>query len=187
MKECLNLFTPLIRPQNLQAMYDSIPKHEDINWMIVTNPETAKQVKDLNFDSRCILYAMDIEESQSNVHKKANFSFKHSKPGFWFGFDDDTTFNHNCYEAYKKYGKDYDFIVGQQILKDGHIRQAQKPKPCVTDGAQAIISTKLLEGIEFKSFANDLAADCTFLLDCWNKTDKHLILNELISNYNFLR
>jgi len=78
-------------------------------------------------------------------------------------------------------------IVGQQRLLDGTIRIAQKPTHCHTDGAQGLIRTTLIDGLRFGCFTTDPVADCNFLLNCWDKSEKNLILDEIISNYNFLR
>lgn len=183
----LNLFTPLFRINNLHKVYESIPKHDDIHWIIVTCESNNFNLSQYERTPNITIVKLKTHEGFENVHLKVNAALKHLRPGFFMGLDDDTTFNHNTYEAFKKYGNDYDMIVGQQKLPDGGIRIAQKPLHCHTDGAQGIISTKLLEGVEFRSFANDPTADCNFLLDCWNKTDNHLLLHEVTTNYNFLR
>ena len=70
------------------------------------------------------------------------------------------------------------------IYADG---QWQEPAHCYTDGAQGLIRTTLIDGLRFGCFTTDPVADCNFLLNCWDKSNKNLILDEIISNYNFLR
>lgn len=182
----LNLFTPLFRSGMIKKVADSIPDYEDINWIVVIAKEREILIKE------CQTYnipfvTVDCEDNQAGISHKANKAIDVAQDGFFFGLDDDTTFNHNCYDAFKKYQNDYDMIIGQQILQDGSIRIAQKPAYCLTDGAQGLIKTTLLEGVRFGCFTTDPVADCNFLLNCWDKTEKKLILHEIISNYNFLR
>jgi len=183
----LNLFTPLFRSGMLSKVKDSIPNHPDINWVVVLCEERdilKKECQDLNVP----FLTIPEPEELASVQKKVNKALENLKPGFFQGIDDDTTFNQNSYEVFKRY-QQYKMIVGQQILKDGTIREAQKPKHCYTDGAQALISTDLLKTIRFGCFTKDPVADCNFLLECWNACDEsaRLIVPEVISNYNFLR
>jgi hypothetical protein len=110
------------------------------------------------------------------------------KPGFFFGLDDDTLFNENCYNVFKKHNN-FKLIIGQQLLQDGSIRPAQKPAHCYTDGAQALIHSDLLKNIGINDLSTNPVADCDLLLECWNacKEEEIKIVYEVISNYNFLR
>lgn len=184
----LNLFTPLFRSGMLSKIKQSIPDHPDINWIIVLCQEREilkKECEDLGLE----YYIIPEPESLANLSKKVNKAIEVAKPGFFQGIDDDTTFNLNSYNLFRLYGQNYKMIIGEQMLKDGSKRPAQKPQACYTDGAQALIHTDLLKGVTFGDFTQDPVADCNFLLNAWNnaKPEEILIVNQVMSNYNFLR
>lgn len=182
----LNLITPLFRSGMLSRIKESIPQHEDINWIIVLCSHREILIKEC--ESLGLNYlTIDAEDNFSSIHLKVNHAIRNMKEGFFFGLDDDTTFNHNCYNVFKKYGNDYKMIVGQQILQDGSIRPAQKPAHCYTDGAQALIHSSLLKNIGISDLSRNPVADCDFLLECYNSTESRILVDEIISNYNFLR
>ena len=182
----LNIFTPLFRSGMIKKVADSIPDYEDINWIVVIAKHREILIKECQAYNIPYL-TVDCIDDLSGVGKKVNKALDNLQDGFFFGLDDDTTFNHNTYDIFKRYQNDYDMIVGQQRLLDGGIRIAQKPTHCHTDGAQGLIRTTLIDGLRFGCFTTDPVADCNFLLNCWDKSNKNLILDEIISNYNFLR
>jgi len=182
----LNLITPLFRSGMLSRIKDSIPQHEDINWLIILCAEREILIKE------CVSLGLPFlvinePDTFSSIHLKTNLGIRHMKEGFFFGLDDDTTFNPNCYDVFKRYGNDYKMIIGEQRLLDGAIRPAQKPQHCYTDGAQALIHSSLLKNIGINDLSRNPVADCDLLLDCYNSTNNSIFVNEVISNYNFLR
>lgn len=182
----LNLITPLFRSGMLSRMQESIPKYEDINWIVVLCEERDILINECQ--SLGINYlTINQPDIPSSIHLKTSKAIDNIKPGFYQGLDDDTTFNHKAYEVFKQYQNEYKLIIGQQILQDGSIRAAQKPAHCYTDGAQALIHTDLLKKIRIKDLSQDPVADCNFLLELWEATDSRLLIHEVISNYNFLR
>lgn len=184
----LNLITPLFRSGMLQKIKSSIPDHPDINWIIVLSKE--RDILKKECESLGLVYlTIDEPDGTTNQSHKVNKALNFIKPGFFQGLDDDTTFNLNCYEVYKKHKDTHKLIIGQQKLKDGTIRPAQKPVRCYTDGAQMLVHSDLLKGIKMKHFKEDPQADCQFMLDCWDKCNPNeiAIVHEVISNYNFLR
>lgn len=184
----LNLITPLHRSGMLQKIKSSIPDHPDINWIIVINEE--RDILKRECESLGLNY-VTIEEPDTpqNIHLKTNKGIEVMLPGFFQGLDDDTTFNPNTYQIFSKHKDKYKIIIGQQKLKDGTIRAAQRPVRCYTDGAQMLIHSDILKQVKLESLTNDPQADCKFMLDCLSlsKPDEVLIVNEVISNYNFLR
>jgi len=184
----LNLITPLFRSGMLQKMKSSIPDYEDINWIIVISKERKILINEC--ESLGLQY-LTIEEPdvKSSISIKVNKGIKFMKTGFFQGLDDDTTFNPNCYEVYKRYKDKYKLIIGQQKLKDGQIRPAQKPIRCYTDGAQMLVHSDIIKKVKLECLTIDPQSDCKLMLDCWEltKPEERYILNEVISNYNALR
>ena len=182
----LNLITPLFRSGMLSKVKESIPNHPDINWIIVLCSDREilkKECQDLNLP----FLEINAPDNQGSVHLKVNHAIEHMKPGFFLGIDDDTTFNPNAYELFTRYKNTHKLIIGEQILKDGSKRPAQKPKHCYTDGAQAMIHSDVIGRLG--DFTVDPVADCNFLLSAWSQCvpEARIIVNEVMSNYNFLR
>lgn len=196
----LNLITCLFRSGNLATIKASIPEHEDINWIIVLS-DNRQDLKDECKSLGLTYYTIpepDPDTSSlrgqeivavSTASLKVNEAIKHLKHGFFSGLDDDTTFNPNAYIYFHKLKDKYKMIIGAQKLKDGGLRVAQEPKPCYTDGSQGIIHTDIVKNVFFDSFTTNPVADYKFLNDCWNsvKPEERYILNEVVSNYNFLK
>lgn len=189
----LNLITCLFRSGNLAKIKASIPDHPDINWIIVLSKHRSDLIKECN-DLNLPFLTIDEPDpdiasvATSNASVKVNKAISCLKPGYFQGLDDDTIFNPNAYWAFKKL-QDYKMIIGSQKLQDGTLRIAQPPRACYTDGAQAIIHTEIVEQVFFGSFTTNPVADYNFLQECWLMTNptERTILNEVISNYNFLR
>lgn len=184
----LNLFTPLFRSGMLQKIKSSIPDHPDINWIIVISKEREilkKECESLNLP----YVTIDEPEVRSSIPIKVNKAIEVMKPGFFQGIDDDTTFNPNSYEVFKRYKDTHKLIIGQQKVNDGSIRPAQKPARCYTDGAQMLVHSDIVKQVKFTCFTVDPQADCQFMLDCWElaQPNEIAIVHEIISNYNFLR
>jgi hypothetical protein len=184
----LNLITPLFRSGMLQKIKSSIPDEPDINWIIVISKE--RDILKKECESLGLQYLMiDEPDTLDSIPLKTNKGIKFMKTGFFQGLDDDTTFNLNCYKVFQKYKDTHKLIIGQQILKDGQIRPAQKPARCYTDGGQILVHSDIVKQVNIGSFTQDPQADCQFMLDCWDKCNPNEIalVNEVISNYNFLR
>jgi hypothetical protein len=184
----LNIITALFRSGMLSKIKASIPNEPDINWIIVLSDEREILKNECN---QLGLKYVSIKEPDNlgTAHIKINEGIKNSEEGFCFFLDDDTTFNKNAYDVFNKYKNDYLYIIGEQKLKDGTVRHSQYPKRCYTDGAQCMVHTNVAKFIELKPLNLDPQADCQFLLDMWAITppDKIKLINEVISNYNFLR
>jgi hypothetical protein len=141
-------------------------------------------------ESLGLVYLMiDEPDGTLNQHHKTNKGIKFMKPGFFLGLDDDTTFNINAYNVFQKHKETHKLIIGQQKVKDGTVRPAQKPVRCYTDGGQIMVHSDIVKEVKIKPFNEDPQADCQFMLDCWDKCNPNeiAIVHEVISNYNFLR
>lgn len=184
----LNLITCLFRGGMLQKINDTVPNHPDINWIIVICEERAILRKEAE-DLRLPFVTMRWKDIPANTHLKWNKGVKMSKPGFIQALDDDTTFNEGSYRAFHQYKNTHKLIVGDQAFKDGGKRLAQVPACCYTDGGQALIHTDLAKQVELGDFVADPAADGRYLEKLWAlaKPEERIIVQETISNYNFLR
>lgn len=188
----LNLFTPLFRLGNIKKVIDSIPPYDDIYHIVIISNERFDLIAECQqYNVNYIL--MDAPDNKSNISTKVNLAIQSCKDGFFFGLDDDTTFNHNTYDMFKKYKDIYTIVVGKQMQLNNGIPEIRLneaiPDCCVTDGAQAIIHTNIAKSIKFINFEDSGCADGLFLKECWFKSDedKRLLTPEVISNYNFLR
>lgn len=184
----LNLITPLFRSGMLQKIKSSIPDVPDINWIIVISKE--REILKKECESLGLPYLMiDEPDVRTSIPLKVNKGIHFMKPGFFQGIDDDTTFNPNSYEVFKRYKDTHKIIIGQQKLKDGQIRPAQTPARCYTDGAQILVHSDIVKKVKFGCFTVDPQADCQFMLDCINLAQPSEVkfVNEIVSNYNFLR
>lgn len=188
----LNIFTPLFRLGNIKTVSDSIPKQKDINHIIVISNERLDLIKELK-ELKLKYITINEPDSVASVSTKVNTALMSCDKGFFFGLDDDTTFNENTYKIYKKYKDTHKMIIGKQLfIHNGKVITRLNetiPACCEIDGAQALISIDIAKKVQFRSFAHSDCADGLFLLDCWNliKPNEKILIPEVISNYNFLR
>lgn len=188
----LNIFTPLFRTGNIKTVSDSIPKNNDINHIIVISKERKDLIKECK-DLKLKYILIDEPDSIESVSVKVNTAIQSCTTGYFFGLDDDTTFNENTYTLYQKYKEYYKMIIGkQQFIHQGKViirLNETIPACCKIDGAQGLVHISLAKQVKFKSFTESDCSDGLFLLDCWNKCneDERLLTPEIISNYNFLR
>lgn len=188
----LNIFTPLFRIENIKQVSDSIPKQNDINHIIVVSNTRLDLIKELK-SLKLKYITIDEPDSIESVSNKVNTALLQCKDGFFFGLDDDTTFNENTYSIYKRYKNTHKMIIGKQLfIHQGKVITRLNetiPECCKIDGAQGLVHTSLFKDIKFRSFNQSDCADGLFLLDCWNKClpSERILIPEVISNYNFLR
>lgn len=191
--EFLNIITPFFRVGNFHRIYESIPEHKDIHWIVVKSHGISVPSFDNRFfKDNVTIESMDIQESFATTYLKVNKAIELMRDGYATFLDDDTTFNIDAYNTFKSLqlaGSKHKFIMGKQATKFGYERPAQEPTRCVTDGAQAIIHKSLFDGVLFRPHTESKTADTDFLLKAWDKTkpEERLIVNAVISNYNFLR
>jgi len=185
----LNLITPLWRGvENLKRLAESIPDYNDIRWIVVKADSYLLDI-DLSVYPNLHLVSLNIEDSRDNIHIKVNAAIDYMQPGHFYGLDDDTLFCQNTYKVWKRYGAQYKMIMGSQWLDTGGWRQGQVPARGVTDGAQALIDSAIVQRIRLGNQVADGCSDGTLLVNCWNEcTDEdRLITDEIVSYYNFQR
>jgi hypothetical protein len=187
--EYLNIITAFYRESNFHQIYESIPEHNDIHWIVVKSHSiNTPRFDNKFFKDNVTIESMDIQESWATTYLKVNRAIELIRPGFATFLDDDTTFNLNAYDVFKKHGQNSKFIMGKQATKFGYERPATIPTRCVTDGAQAIIHKSLFDGVLFEPHTESRTADTDYLLKMWEKAkpEERLIWDVVVSNYNFL-
>ena len=185
----LNLVTPLWRGvENLKRLAESIPDYSDIRWIVVKADSYVLDI-DLSVYPNLHLISLNIEDSKDNVHIKVNAAIDYMQPGHFQGLDDDTLFCPNSYKVWKRYCAQYKMIMGSQELNTGGWRKGQVPIRGVTDGAQGIIDSAIVQRIRLGNQVADGCSDGTLLVNCWNECtdDTRLITDETVSYYNFQR
>lgn len=185
----LHIQTILYRYENLDKVYESIPKHEDITWHISKVKSRKTPESKIWEDKRVILYDINCKDNDFIV--KRNTSFNKIKGGWFCLLDDDNTFHNHMYEVYQKY-KDTDFkgmIIGQQNDSNNKLRlDANYPSPGYIDSGNVLCHTIALETIKWSRGLSG-PRDFTFWDNCFKlfKRQNTIILKEVISNYNTLR
>lgn len=185
----LHIITPLFRFELLEKVYQSIPKDDDILWHI----GKSNKREDLTYDflyknDKIKLYNIDCYDY--NTTEKRNQIFNSITDGYFCLLDDDTTFHENMYKLYKeKSNINFDgMVVGQQLKKGNNIRlTAQIPKIYKIDTGNVFSHHSCLRTVSWPHY-NVQGRDGIFwskVYEFYNK--KCELLNEPISNYNFLK
>jgi hypothetical protein len=186
----LYIQTPLYRYENLEKVYESIPKHEDIRWFISKISERPTPESYIWKDERVTLF--DVDCIDSDTISKRNTCFNEINRNSWFCLlDDDNTFHNGMYELYQEY-KDSEFIgmiVGIQNGSANNFRLAPiYPKWGKIDTGNVLCHSSILDKAKWKKRSN-VPKDFLFWRDCFKVfgTKNTILLNKVISNYNVLR
>lgn len=119
----LHIITALYRPQNLDKIWKSLPKEEDITWHVCKSNKTPKIENEfLSVDDRIIIYECDCLDTDGC--SKRNTALDFIKEGYFCFLDDDTLFHPNMYDIYKKYDTIgfVGMICGSQLKDNGSLR-----------------------------------------------------------------
>lgn len=185
----LHIQTILYRYENLEKVYQSIPKNDDIIWHISKVSYRQTPDSEIFKDPRVRLY--DLNCSDRDFVNKRNASFKEMKEGWFCLLDDDNTFHPHMYKVYEKY-KDSEFkgmIIGRQNGSINNFRlEAVYPSPGRIDAGNVLCHTSILEKVKWRNGAGG-PRDYIFWKACFDifKKENTIILREIISNYNTLR
>ena len=185
----LNLITSSYRPEYLDRVYASIPKRDDVRWIIIKNESfTLPQ-----FERTPNITMANGLEGLENLHIKANLGISLCDPGLVQFLDEDTEFNDETYEMYQTYKEYYKLIIGKQVIwfEDKFVTrcESQIPECGKVDGGQALIHTDILKHIKLKPLNESPCADGNFLKECWDFCDhqSRILTNQVISKYNTLK
>ena len=183
----LHIQTPLYRYENLEKVYNSIPKHEDITWHVSKVKSRETPSSPIWEDKRVKLYNIDCKDSDTIT--KRNTSFAEMKDGWFHLLDDDTLFNMNMYNFYKSIKDDgTKMYVGFQNDKNGKTRLTPFFPVCgYIDSGNVLCHTSLLKDVKWHQFRNE-PKDCVFWKKCYQVLgEKNLKFVKLvISDYNVL-
>lgn len=193
-----NILTVLWRTKYLEKQYESIPKKEDVNWILCKSnlwksniPDYIKNSKDVNVII-CDINIKNKKESISDFILKINEGIKKVEDGFFYILDDDNKIHEKTYKTYKEYkNKNYKMIIGEQIKSNNSIKlQANYPFWGKIDMGNVICTTEILKKINFDCVSTKLEAyDWQFWLACFKEMEKEnvFLLNQICFYYNGLR
>jgi len=185
----LHIQTILYKYENLDKIYESIPKHEDITWHISKVKSRKTPESEIWKDERVILY--DIDCKDDDFVAKRNTSFNGMKKGWFCLLDDDNIFHNHMYEVYLRY-KDTDFkgmIIGQQNDSNNNFRlDTTYPYIGRIDSGNVLCHTLALETNKWQNSLK-YPRDFLFWDNCFKlfKIENTVLIKEVISNYNALR
>ena len=194
----LNILTVLWRTELLEKQYETIPKKEDVNWILCkTNlwnnniPDYIKNSKDVNV----IICNVNIDKNKEDITDfvlKINEGIKKVEDGFFCILDDDNKIHEKTYETYEEYkNKNYKMIIGKQIRRNGAIKlEANYPVFSKIDMGNVICTTNVFKKINFNCVNTKVRAyDWQFWLACFKEMEKEnvLLLNQICFYYNGLR
>ena len=124
----LHIITPLYRYENIELIYNSILRNDDIVWHI--SHSNKRDLPDLSFlkDKNIKIYSIDCEDNE--IFKKRNEILKEINNGYFCFLDDDTVFHENMYMKYLECSE-HNFrgmLVGEQLNFKNKLRLiASKP------------------------------------------------------------
>lgn len=191
----LNIVTVLFRNKFLQKQYETLPKKEDVNWILCKTkafgniPENIINSKEINV----FVAEVDCQETVSNFIKKINEGLKLVEDGFFYILDDDNAFNCEAYNSFQQYKNlNYEMIVGNQIRSNNVVYlKANYPRLNGIDMGNVICSTKILKKVDYfnKIDPRNAAYDGQFWEMCYSKIgkEKTLLIDKPIFFYNGLR
>lgn len=191
----LNILTVLFRKEFLEKQYESIPKKENINWIICKTKEWGKIPEVILKENilKIKIAEVDCEEIRINFIKKINFGFEMIDEGFFYILDDDNIFTNEAYDVFEKYKNlNYEMIIGKQIRPNGQIYlNPEFPRQNFIDMGNVICTTKVLKKVNYFNNINkdDTSYDGQFWIMCKQQIENEnvLLINEPIFYYNGLR
>lgn len=184
----LHIQTPLYRFQNLERIYESIPKHEDIIWHVSKIKSRKTPESYVWDDPRVRLY--DVDCLDTDTVAKRNISFNEMKEGWFHLLDDDTTFYDNMYKVYSNIkNSDLKMVIGAQLDEKKRLRlRPSYPRSGYIDTGNVLAHSSLTEKVAWIK-SDPYPRDYFFWKNCFVHSGEEnvLLINEVISHYNMLR
>jgi hypothetical protein len=189
----LHIVTALYRPELLDKIYKSIPKHKDIRWHVAKSNERISLQYDFIYeDDRVILYNVDCSDVESWTKRQT--CLDQINKGYFCFLDDDTVFHENMYKEYQKLKEEgyVGMLVGKQENSKGKIRLgANLPRFCQIDIGNVIAHSKCNKHIEFpvKVESRTSARDYQYWRDVFKYYTRNntRLVKRVISVYNALK
>jgi hypothetical protein len=189
----LHIITPIFRTQNIQRIYDTIPKKANIVWHISFVKSRENEINIENQTEYPIIIKYPIECDDTDTISKRNAPFSNIKNGYFCMLDDDTVFLNEMYILYYEMIRD-NFIgmaVGHQLTKNGKTRLgATAPASARIDTGNAIAHHSCLKNCKWAANPQNerLPKDYVFWDSVYNFFNRKCrLVNKNISIYNKLR
>ncbi len=179
----LHLITPCTRPENLQVLSNHIPVINDLEWWIIFDSDQPIEFT-LNYPPLThILYYKDDSKAGNG---QRNHVLNIINDGMIYFLDDDTLPHENLWKILKIIELNQ-FIIGQQLFKDGSLRlEAKLPELNHIDSGCCIVDRKIIGNNRWQE--QMYAGDGEFYISvALGNEDKIKLINEPISIYNALR
>lgn len=164
----LHICTPLYRFDNLQEVYSSIPKKEDIIWHVAVSSRRMSALL-IPSDERIKMYTVDAPDN--DVSAKRNIVFDNIHDGWFCLLDDDTYFHEGMYRLYKRIQEEnyVGMVNGRQLTKHNKIRLYTLPSPELKriDTGNVLCHHSVLRHIKWGPDENDVTIPKDFVF--WKK------------------
>lgn len=194
----INIITPLTRPENLDAMYNSIverPSEINVKWHIVIDKSASGEISlpfDLIFNKIIAWYESDTSAIAGHAHRNRALGYI-TDPNEWvMSLDDDNIIHPYLWkwlQTWASCGEPANGVIWDQIQKSGQTRLiAHKDyiKVHNVDTAQYMIKRGLIGDIRFQE--NKYEADGIFIQEIYERNkDSFIIVNQPLCYYNYLR
>ena len=186
----LHVITIAYRFEQLDKIYESLSKYEDVVWHVSKSSRREAFTHDFSLDPRVRLYEVDCADEQT--YEKRNAALSVIKDGYFCFVDDDTLFHENMHREYLKC-KNKNFVgmvVGEQVSWSGNKRlEASEPIMSKIDTGNALAHHSCLSAVawpEKKTPGNE--RDFMF----WDAVCRFYggqcqLVHEPVSHYNKLR
>jgi len=176
----LNIITPCSRPNNLEAISNSInipPDH--YRWIVVFDSTEIPE----NIPHNCEPYAIKVNGSVFGNGQR-NYGIDLVKHGHIYFNDDDTTIVPVLWENIKDLTEH--FISFSQIEKDGRMRLIGKTVGVgAIDSHNFIVSKETVGDIRWELDKYD--SDGFFAYECYRKANSIIHIPKVLSVYNSLK
>lgn len=182
----INIITPCTRPENLHKIAESIKIPEGkYKWIVVHDAERLPEISLL--PNNAMHMAEKIDGSVAG-HGQRNFGLNfidYGKNNWVYFNDDDTTIHPDLWDSIS--GLDHhDFLHFYQEDKDHNIRLCNDDVAvCRIDSHNFLFKTELLGSSRF--IIGDYCADGHFATEIYQKAQKPLYIQKVLSTYNSLR
>ena len=189
-KPILNIITRCTRPQNLDAIFESLLpafKLFSVTWWVVCEDRIVKSEKDIKKYPSTNVRIYSKEQSKSVGFGMMNEVLNEIKTGWVWGLDDDNTAAPGFFEELAKHDN-YNVVVFGQQLPYGRYRACspEQTRVCQIDQAQYVVKREFIGNTHFKT-EYGFIADGIFIEEIRNRNKTGWKYVDLpLTNYNAL-
>ncbi len=189
-KRMLHIATPAFRYQFLDRIYASIPSYSDITWHIAKVADRPALTNAFLSDPRVRVYELSCADSDTIT--KRNYMFDNIQEGYFHLLDDDTLFQPNMYQVYRRYEAQnfVGMLIGYQHNRDGYVfLRPNYPIDAMTtptDSGMVLCHYSVLASVRWVS-ANDAPNDFYFWQRCYVFFGRKatILIPDVVSYYNY--